>query len=140
MPAPVKPIAETVNDDKPALVSKLSTKLKDRILDEVEYNQYAGDGFELDDDDVNDAITKPIAPVSSSLNRLQTKDTSKSALGKKYTDLYQAKPKVDTWNTNISSPIRKIIPLKKSALDLEPKMPPKPKLSAEEIKRQDEER
>ena len=38
VPAPVKPIAETVNDDKPALVSKLSTKLKDRILDEVEYN------------------------------------------------------------------------------------------------------
>ena len=75
VPAPVKPVEAPITavteTAQPALISKLSTKLKDRVLDEVEYNAYAGDGFELDSEiDRADTITKPIAGVSSSLNRL----------------------------------------------------------------------
>ena len=75
VPAPVKPveapIAAVAETAKPALMTKLSTKLKDRVLDEVEYNAYAGDGFELDSEiDRADTITKPVAAVSNSLNRL----------------------------------------------------------------------
>ena len=91
MPAPVKPaeppvtsVAETVEVNQPSLVSKLSTKLKDRILDEVEYNAYAGDGFELDSDEQRaNSITKPVAALPSSLNRLQTKESVKSFGGRR---------------------------------------------------------
>ena len=54
---------------------------------------------------------------------------------------------MDTWNTNVASPIRKVVPLgsaaKKQALALQEqlkKVPEKPKLSAEELRRLEEER
>ena len=67
--------------------------------------------------------------------------SSTSTLVHSFSHLYaDSKAKVDTWNTNIASPARRVVPLKKSALELAPKVPEKPKLSAEEIKRLDEER
>ena len=109
-------MVETASDSKPALVSKLSTKLKDRILDDVENNAYAGDGFELDSDEhsnrASNAIIKPIAAAAAPLTRLQTKESVKSFGSRKLSDLYQAKAKVDTWNTNVTSPIRRVVPLK----------------------------
>ena len=74
------------------MVTAMGTKLKEMVLDEVENQAYAGDGFELDSDEhtnrANNAITKPIAAAAAPLTRLQTKDSLKSIGSRRLSDMY----------------------------------------------------